>query len=171
MAYRATIEQPQLPRGGEHAAVTLTHARDSGRVGASLHHRGDLLRRVLTGEAAKDDQTAGQAGRQVSKQASCKVKATAGGYSSPSRPGDTKKLFIICLLLLRSRPAGGTPAPSILHVFLSNPSSQRVLPLRICLPGDESALQTRASLSSPRRVGMVVILKVVCPSSPCHSTN
>lgn len=71
MAYRATIEQPQLPRGGEHAAVTLTHARDSGRVGALLHHRGDLLRRVLTGEAAKDDQTGGQAqaGRQVINQA------------------------------------------------------------------------------------------------------
>ena len=83
MAYRATIEQPQLPRGGEHAAVTLTHARDSGRAGASLHHRGDLLRRVLTGEAAKDDQTGGQAGRLAGKhkQASCKVKAKAGGYS------------------------------------------------------------------------------------------
>ena len=82
-------------------------------------------------------------GRQVGKQAGKlqgEGKAKAGGYSSPSRPGDTKKLFIICLLLLRSRPAGGAPAPSILHVFLSNPSSQRVLPLRICLSGDESAL-------------------------------
>jgi len=93
---------------------THTLARDSGRVGALLHHRGDLLRRVLTGEAAKDDQTGGQAqaGRQASKLQG-EGKAKAGGYSSPSRPGDTKKLFIICLLLLRSRPAGDTPAPSI----------------------------------------------------------
>lgn len=88
---------------------THTLARDSGRVGALLHHRGDLLRRVLTGEAAKDDQTGGQAGRQ----ASCKIKAKAGGYGSPSRPGDTKKLFIICLSLLSSPPAGNTPALSI----------------------------------------------------------
>ena len=86
---------------------THTLARDSGRVGALLHHRGDLLRRVLTGEAAKDDQTGGQAGEAASKLQG------EGGYSSPSRPRDTKKLFIICLLLLRSRPAGDTPAPSI----------------------------------------------------------
>jgi hypothetical protein len=63
-----------LPRGGgggHAAAVTLTLARESGR--ARLHHR-ELLRRVLTGEAAKDDQTGGQAG----KQATCKGKAKAG---------------------------------------------------------------------------------------------
>ena len=57
--------------------------------------------------------TAGQAGKQASSKLQGEGKAKAGGYSNPSRPGDTKKLFIICLLLLRSRPAGDTPAPSI----------------------------------------------------------
>ena len=77
-----------------------------------------------------------QAGRQASKLQS-EGKAKAGGYSSPSRPGDTKKLFIVRRLLLSSRPAGDTPAPNI--SFLSNPSSQRVHLLCTCLSGDESA--------------------------------
>ena len=64
--------------------MTLTLARDSG--GASSHR---LLGRVLTGEAAKDDQTGGQAGEAASKLQG------EGGYSSPSRPRDTKKLFIV----------------------------------------------------------------------------
>lgn len=119
-----------------------------------------------------------QAGEQASKQASKlqgEGKAKAGGYSSPSRPGDTKKLFIIGLLLLSSHPPGDTPAPKYL-IFLSNPSSQRVHLLLICLSWDESAWlmrQTRASLSSPRRVGMEgqgAMLKVVCPAS-CHSSK
>lgn len=58
--------------------------------------------------------TAGQAGKQASKLQG-EGKAKAGGYSSPSRPGDTKKLFIIGLLL--SHPPGDTPAPSISYSY------------------------------------------------------
>lgn len=60
--------------------------------------------------------TAGQASKQASKLQG-EGKAKAGGYSSPSRPGDTKKLFMIGLLLLRSRPPGDTPAPSISYSY------------------------------------------------------